>query len=86
MTATLRLYLKFILLFAALFCAAYALRLVLVPDVVAIADSEQQSTWKVEVAFVLTTLEYLGAGGAALTLLLAIGTPLWRRRRPPATP
>jgi hypothetical protein len=87
MTAALKLYLKFIVLFAVIFCAAYALRHLVVPDIVAIADNDlPQSTWKVEVAFVLTTLENLGMGGAALTLLLATGTALWRRLRLPATP
>ncbi|MGO9357779.1 MAG: hypothetical protein ACLP1D_08885 [Xanthobacteraceae bacterium] len=85
MTTAQRAYVKFFVLFAALFCAAYALRLAVVPDIVAVAEGEQ-ATWRVEVAFVLVTLENLGIGGFALTLLLATGASLWRRLRPPATP
>lgn len=68
---------------AALFGVAYGLRLLLVPDVVAIAD-RPQVTWRVELAFVLDALQNLGAGAAALTLLLALGTLAWRLLRPRA--
>jgi len=77
----LRVYAKCFVLSVALFGAAYGLRLLLVPDIVAIADREQV-TWRVELAFVLDTLQNLGAGGAAVTLALALGTAAWRLLRP----
>ena len=46
MTTAQRAYVKFFVLFAALFCAAYALRLAVVPDIVAVAEGEQ-ATWRV---------------------------------------
>ncbi len=79
-----RVYAKCFALAVALFGAAYGLRMLLVPDIVAIAD-RPQVTWRVELAFVLDTLQNLGAGGAALTLTLALGTLAWRLLHPPAT-
>jgi type II secretory pathway component PulF len=79
----LRVYAKCLALFAALFCVSYGLRLLVVPDIVAIADREQ-ATWRVEIAFVLDTLQNLGAGGAALTVVLAVGAMAWRLLQPPA--
>ncbi|MDR3464581.1 MAG: hypothetical protein P4M07_01420 [Xanthobacteraceae bacterium] len=79
----LRVYAKCLALFAALFCVSYGLRILVVPDIVAIADREQ-ATWRVEVAFVLDTLQNLGAGGAALTVALGVGTLALRLLRPPA--
>lgn len=78
-----RVYAKCLVLAVALFGAAYGLRLLLVPDIVAIAD-RPQVTWRVELAFVLDTLQNLGAGAAALTLALAIGTVTWRLLHPRA--
>jgi hypothetical protein len=72
---------EFLALFAAVFCAAYALRVVFVPDAVAIADREQP-TWQVEAAFVLDALENLGLAGAAITILLALGVSQRQLLRP----
>jgi len=77
----LRVYARCFGLSVALFGVAYGLRLLLVPDVVAIAD-RTQITWRVEFAFVLTALQNLGAGGAAVTLALALGMLAWRWLRP----
>lgn len=83
MIVSLRTYLKVLALFVAMFCVAYALRVLFFADVVAVADKEQV-TWRVEIAFLLQTCENVGLGGAALVVALALGLSAWRLLRPPA--
>lgn len=83
MIVSLRTFLKMLALFVAMFCVAYALRVLFFSDIVAVADKEQV-TWRVEIAFLLHTCENLGLGGAALIVLLALGMSAWRLLRPPA--
>ena len=45
-----RIFLKSFLLFALIFSAAYMVRILIVPDVVPIADGEQ-SGWQIQIAF-----------------------------------
>jgi hypothetical protein len=48
-------FLKSLVLFAAIFACAYVARILIVPDVVPIAEGEQ-STSQLDVAFVLTSV------------------------------
>ncbi len=65
-----RIYLKAMLLFAVTFATAYAARALIVPDVVPIADRPQPG-WQVQVAFLLTSVQNIGAFGMALVTVLA---------------
>jgi len=66
-----RIFLKSLLLFASIFAAAYIARILIVPNVVPIADGEQ-SGWQVQTAFVLTSVQNIGLFGMGLVLLLAV--------------
>jgi hypothetical protein len=66
-----RTFLKSLLLFASIFAAAYVARILIVPDVVPIAEGEQ-SSWQVDVAFVLTSVQNVGLFGTAVVMLLAL--------------
>lgn len=64
---------KAIGLLALIFLAAHAAQLYFVPDIVAgIFAENPQSPWKVNLAFVLTTIQYISAISAALFATLAI--------------
>jgi hypothetical protein len=64
-------FLKSLLLFATIFAAAYAARILLVPDIVPIADAEE-SGWPVQIAFVLTSVQNVGLFGMGLVMLLGL--------------
>ena len=64
-------FLKSLLLFALVFAAAYAARILIVPDVVPIAEGEQ-SSWQVDIAFLLTSVQNIGLFGMTLVILLAL--------------
>ncbi len=66
-----RIFLKSFLLFALTFSAAYVARILVVPDVMPIADSEQ-SGWPVQIAFLLTSVQNVGLFGMALVMILAL--------------
>ena len=66
-----RAFLKSLLLFASIFAAAYVARILIVPDVVPIAEDEQ-STWQLDVAFVLTSVQNIGLFGVGVVTLLAL--------------
>ena len=66
-----RIFLKAFLLFALIFSAAYIARILIVPNVVPIADGEQ-SGWQVQIAFVLTSVQNIGLFGMGLVMLLAL--------------
>ncbi len=70
-----RIFLKSLLLFASIFAAAYLARILIVPNVVPIADGEQ-SGWQLQLAFLLTSVQNVGLFGMALVLLLALLRPL----------
>jgi len=65
-----RIFLKALLLFALIFAAAYLARALIVPDVVPIADRPQPG-WQVQVAFLLTSVQNIGAFGMVLVMVLA---------------
>jgi hypothetical protein len=64
-------FLKSLLLFASVFAAAYAARILIVPDVVPIAEGEQ-SSWQIDVALLLTSVQNIGLFGMILVILLAL--------------
>ena len=66
-----RIFLKSFLLFVLTFSAAYVARILIVPDVVPIADGEQ-SGWQVQIAFLLTSVQNIGLFGMALVVILAL--------------
>jgi hypothetical protein len=70
-------FLKSLLLFALIFAVAYVARMVIVPDVMPIADGEQPG-WQVQVAFVITSIQNIGLFGMAIVLLLALSTEIKR--------
>ena len=57
--------------FASIFAAAYVARILIVPDVVPIAEGEQ-SGWQIDIAFFLTSVQNIGLLGVALVVLLAL--------------
>lgn len=60
------------------FGVAFAARIALVPDVVAVAYAEApQSIWALETAFVLSSIENVALLGAALMLALIVGKLVW---------
>jgi len=69
----------------ALFCVAAATRLLLVPDVVAVAYAEgPQPIWQLETALLLQSIENVALLGAGLLLVLIVGGVVWpiiQRRR-----
>jgi hypothetical protein len=71
MEGQMHIFLKSLLLFALVFATAFVARVLIVPDVVPIADGEQ-SGWPVQVAFFLTSVENIGLFGMVLTMLLAL--------------
>jgi len=66
-----RTFLKSLLLFAAIFAAAYTARILTVPDVAPIAEGQQVS-WQINVAFLLMSVQNIGLFGMVLVLLLAL--------------
>jgi hypothetical protein len=66
-----RIFLKSLLLFASIFTAAYVARILIVPDVVPIAEREQ-SNWQIQLAFFLTSVQNIGLFGMALVVLVAL--------------
>jgi hypothetical protein len=64
-----RIFLKSLLLFASVFAAAYIARILIVPNVMPIADGEQ-SGWQVQIAFLLTSVKNIGLLGIVLVTLL----------------
>jgi hypothetical protein len=62
---------KSLLLFALVFAAAYAGRILIVPDVMPIAEGEQ-SSWQVDVAFLLTSAQNIGLFGMIIVILLGL--------------
>jgi hypothetical protein len=58
-------------LFALIFSASYIARILMVPNVVPIADGEQ-SGWQVQIAFVLTSVQNIGLFGMGLVMLLGL--------------
>ncbi|SDS52456.1 hypothetical protein SAMN05444158_2321 [Bradyrhizobium canariense] len=75
-------YLKGALLFALIAGVAYAASAILVPDVVAIADTDQPQP-HLELAFMLKAIELAGLGGVILVLISAL--PVWFRNRSETT-
>lgn len=71
-------YLKGILFFSLIACAAYAASVILVPNVVAISETDLPQP-HLQLAFLLKTIELSGVGGAILMLIAAL--PVWFRRR-----
>jgi hypothetical protein len=66
-----RIFLKSFLLFTLIFLAAYIARILMVPNVVPIADGEQ-SGWQVQIAFILTSVQNIGLFGMGLVMLLGL--------------
>jgi hypothetical protein len=66
-----RTFLKSLLVFVSIFAAAYIARLLIVPDVMPIAEG-RQSGWQIDVAFFLTSVQNIGLSGTALVVLLAL--------------
>jgi hypothetical protein len=66
-----RIFLKSFSVFAITFAAAYVAHILIVPDVVPIADGEQ-SGWQVQVAFLLTSVQNIGLFGMTLVAILAL--------------
>jgi hypothetical protein len=65
--------LTLLLLSAAVVAATHTLRIIFLPDVVAIADTDEpRSFWVLQAAFLLQTLENIGAMGALLVLAAAV--------------
>lgn len=66
----------------AVFGAAFAARMVLAPNVVAVAYAEEpQSIWALETAFLLQSLENVALLAAGLMLALIIGSLIWPKLR-----
>ena len=60
------------------FGVAFAARIALVPDVVAVAYAEApQSIWALETAFLLESIENVALAGTAIMLALIIGKLVW---------
>lgn len=70
-------YLKGILLFSLIAGAAYAASAILVPDVVAVGDTDLPQP-HLQLAFLLKAVELNGLGGAILMLIAAL--PVWFKR------
>jgi hypothetical protein len=66
-----RVFLKTFLLFALIFSVAYVARILTVPEIVPIADAEE-SSWQVQIAFALTSVQNVGLFGMILIILLAL--------------
>ena len=66
-----RTFLKSLLVFVSIFAAAYVARILIVPDVVPIAEGGQ-SGWQIDVAFFLTSVQNIGLSGTSLVVLLAL--------------
>jgi len=66
----------------ALFGAAFAARMALVPGIVAVAYAEEpQSIWALETAFLLRSIENVALLAAGLMLALIIGSVVWPKLR-----
>ena len=65
-------YVKILLLFASAFVVAWLVHQAIVPDVVPVADGDEQANWQVQTAFVLLAIENIGLGGAVLVVVAAV--------------
>jgi uncharacterized membrane-anchored protein len=74
-----RAYLKLFLLSAITAGAAWLASRAFVPDAVAVADTERQPQWYLQLAFVLRSIELIGLGG--MVLVLVAGVAMWRTFR-----
>jgi hypothetical protein len=63
-------YLKTFLFFAAIFSLSVIARLAIAPGIRPIAE-DGQADWKLQAAFVLKSIEYIGLFGIVILLLLA---------------
>jgi hypothetical protein len=66
-----RIFVKSLLLFASIFAAAYIARVLIVPDVVPIAEGEE-SNWQIQVAFFFMSVQNIGLFGMVLVVLVAL--------------
>jgi hypothetical protein len=66
-----RTLLKSLLLFASIFAAAYMARILIMPNIVPIAEGEE-SNWQIQVAFFLTSVQNIGSFGMVLVALVAL--------------
>lgn len=66
-----RIFLKAFLLFALFFLIAYAARISIVPNSLPISEG-QQSSWQIQTAFLLMSVENIGLFGMAIVMLLAL--------------
>ncbi len=79
-----RAFLKLFLFFALTAGAAYLASLILVPNAVPVADSEQPQ-WYLQLAFVLKSIELIGLGGMVLVLVSSLAIRLGRPSRSETT-
>jgi hypothetical protein len=68
-------FLRSPLLLAFVFVTAYVARILIVPNVVPIAEGEQ-SNWQIQVAFFLTSVQNVGLLGMVLAVLVAVSSQL----------
>jgi hypothetical protein len=66
-----RIFCKSLLLFALIFLAAYVARILIVPNVMPVADREQPD-WQIQVAFFFNSVQNIGLIGMAVVMLLAL--------------
>jgi hypothetical protein len=66
-----RIFCKSLLLFTLIFLAAYVARILIVPNVMPVADGEQ-SNWQIQVAFFFTSVQNIGLIGMTVVMLLAL--------------
>ena len=78
-------FLKSLLLFASIFAAAYVTRILIVPNVVPIAEGEQ-SNWQVQIAFFLMSVQNIGLFGMVLIVLVASSSQIKKLGRTMNTP
>jgi hypothetical protein len=79
-----RIFLKCLLLFASIFVAAYVARILIVPDVVPIAEGEDPN-WRIQLAFLLTSVQNVGLFGMAVVLIAAALSQIKRLGRAMST-
>jgi hypothetical protein len=79
-----RIFTKYLLLFASIIAAAYMARISIVPDVMPIAEGEQ-SNWQIQLAFFLTSVQNIGLFGMALVVLVALPSQIRRVGRAMST-
>lgn len=66
-----RIFVKSLLLFASIFAAAYLARVLIVPDVVPIAEGEEPN-WQIQAAFFFMSAQNIGLFGMVLVVLVAL--------------